>query len=109
MKLLKFDGHRCCIPLYCAHEIGTMRQVVVGHLITLLIVTPLTFVGCNSRFTHANRHCPDHPLVALRREKLEALSDQLDNEVNNREATSPPHRYRDNLTNSKGDSPSDKH
>ncbi|KAI0225486.1 Zinc finger protein 367 [Lamellibrachia satsuma] len=53
--------------------------------------------GCNSRFTHANRHCPDHPLVALRREKLEALSDQLDNEVNNREATSPPHRQEEGI------------
>merc|ERR1712071_54767 len=26
-----------------------------------------TVAGCNSRFTHANRHCSDHPFASLRR------------------------------------------
>lgn len=28
-----------------------------------------TAVGCLNRFTHANRHCPDHPVAGLVREK----------------------------------------
>ena len=27
----------------------------------------LSFCRCNSRFTHANRHCSDHPYASLRR------------------------------------------
>jgi len=27
----------------------------------------ILFCRCNMRFTHANRHCPDHPLATLRR------------------------------------------
>ena len=35
------------------------------------------FTGCTSRFTHANRHCPDHPYITLRRESTETLLDEI--------------------------------
>ena len=35
------------------------------------------FAGCTSRFTHANRHCADHPYATLQRVADGHLNPQL--------------------------------
>jgi len=49
---------------------------------------------CGTRFTHANRHCPDHPTQPLVRDDANMPPPSLDAYASSPEATSWMHRYR---------------
>ena len=36
-------------------------------VVCVSLLNVFCFVGCQSRFTHANRHCSEHPYAALKR------------------------------------------
>jgi len=48
---------------------------------------------CGTRFTHANRHCPDHPTQALVRDNANMPPPSLDAYAASPEATSWLQRY----------------
>ncbi|XP_022107674.1 zinc finger protein 367-like [Acanthaster planci] len=53
--------------------------------------------GCRSRFTHANRHCPDHPYLTLQRESTETLLEEiLSNDENSEDVNRWLQRYVEN-------------
>ncbi|KAK6179183.1 hypothetical protein SNE40_011601 [Patella caerulea] len=49
-----------------------------------------TIEGCTSRFTHANRHCPNHPYASLQRQKSSSSPPSSPTEA---ESTSPVKRW----------------
>jgi len=48
---------------------------------------------CGTRFTHANRHCPDHPTQALVRDNANMPPPSLDAYATSPEATSWLQKY----------------
>ena len=53
-------------PFICAHDgnlIETSRKLQSSNF-------DLLFLGCENRFTHANRHCNEHPAAGVRRDKV---------------------------------------
>uniref|UniRef100_A0A3B4DK97 Zinc finger protein 367 n=1 Tax=Pygocentrus nattereri TaxID=42514 RepID=A0A3B4DK97_PYGNA len=53
-------------PFVCSEKGKKKLKTPLETVTTFLSASPL---GCGSRFTHANRHCPKHPYARLKREE----------------------------------------